>query len=189
MGTSDPESMLQQAMAAVNAGDLVQGRALLESVLEQDPNNDWAWVWLSGCVEDPLQRRICLQQALKANPENPAALDGIRVLDGELVQAASVAPSLLESRLAAIGMGEVSAAAPPTASPPTPDYAASPSLTPGASPAVEVDQPADRPEAPRRRRVGFWIVLFLAVFVLAVVVCGLVVWLVALPLVSELGYF
>lgn len=190
MGTSDPESLLQQAMAAVNAGDLVQGRALLESVLEQDPTNDWAWVWLSGCVEDPLQRRICLQQALKANPENPAALDGMRVLDGELVPATSVAPSLLESRLAAIGMGEVSAAPSPAAAPPAPDYAASPSLVPGPSPAVEVEeQPAEQPEAPRRRRVGFWIVLFLAVFILAVVVCGLVAWLVVLPLATELGYF
>jgi len=189
MGTSDPESMLQQAMAAVNAGDLVQGRALLESVLEQDPTNDWAWVWLSGCVEDPLQRRICLQQALKANPENPAALDGMRVLDGELVPAASVAPSLLESRLAAIGMGEPSAAPPPTASPPTPEYAASPSLVPGVSQSVEAEEAAEQPDAPHRRGIGFWIVLFLAVSLLAVVVCGLVAWLVVLPIVSELGYF
>jgi hypothetical protein len=188
MGTSESQSVLEQAMAAVNAGDLVQGRALLESVLEKDPSNDWAWVWLSGCVEDPLQKRICLQQALKANPHNEAALDGMKVLDGELVPAASVAPTLLESRLAAIGMGEGAAAVPLAASATSIDYAASPSLTDDLSPvrpeeATGTNQPASKP-----RRRGLFLVVLLLVFLLAVFVCGLVLWQVVLPLATEFGY-
>lgn len=188
MGTSESQSMLEQAMAAVNAGDLVQGRALLENVLESEPSNDWAWVWLSGCVDDPLQRRICLQQALKANPHNEAALDGMKVLDGELVPAASVAPTLLESRLAAIGMGEGSTGAPHAASAQAIDYAASPSLADDVSPVRPVDTSDGNEAAPKPRRRGLLIVVLLLVVLLAVFVCGLVLWQVVLPLMTELGY-
>jgi hypothetical protein len=104
LSTPELEALLEQAIDHVNAGELEQGRAQLERVLEQDPKNDQAWVWLSGCVEEPMQRRICLQQALSANPNNQAALDGMEVLNGKLVQASEVPPSLLESRLSAIGM-------------------------------------------------------------------------------------
>ncbi len=114
MSTPEMEQLLQRAITHVNAGELDQGRALLEKILEQDPKNDLAWVWLSGCVDDPMQRRICLQQALSANPGNQAALDGMRVLDGELVQSSSGRPSLIESRLSAISMGESAASMPAT---------------------------------------------------------------------------
>ncbi len=119
MSTPEMEQLLQRAITHVNAGELDQGRALLEKILEQDPKNDLAWVWLSGCVDDPMQRRICLQQALSANPDNQSALDGMRVLDGELVQSAPGATSLLDRRLSAISMGET-AASMPTPQQPTP---------------------------------------------------------------------
>jgi len=123
MSTPDLDQLLKQAIACVNAGQLNEGRALLEQVLQRNPRNDRAWVWLSGCVEDPRQRRICLQQALLANPNNKAAQDGMKVLDGELVQAS--APSLLESRMAAIGLAadtvvSTRPSTPATAAPPPP---------------------------------------------------------------------
>ena len=183
MGASDSEALLRQAMAAVNAGDLTRGRALLEQILEKDPQNDWAWVWLSGCVEDPLQRRICLQQALKANPNNPAALDGMKVLDGELEQVSSTPSSLLESRLAAIGIG----------GPVTPEAAVPTALTTQleATDAVMVQDESFQesitaaPAKPRGSR--WWLWLILGVFLLAIFVCGLVAWQVVLPLLEVLS--
>ncbi len=139
MSTPELEALLEQAIAHVNAGELEQGRALLERVLEQDPKNDRAWVWLSGCVEDPRQRRICLQQALNANPNNQAALDGMQVLEGNLVQASQVPPSLLESRLSAIGMGDQVA---PASSPPPPPAPEATAVSPVAPmPAEFVEEP------------------------------------------------
>ena len=164
MSQSDVGELLEEAMARVNAGELSQGRALLERTLEQDPHNDPAWVWLSGCVEDPRQRRICLEQALNVNPVNQAALDGMKLLDGQLVQVASAEPTLLERRLTAIGMGEGESAAweqdadaALLESPPAPIY----------------DDVAHLPEEPDVRRP---LILALAlVLVLAFLACGLVV--------------
>jgi hypothetical protein len=147
VSTPEMEQLLQRAITHVNAGELDQGRALLEKILEQDPKNDRAWVWLSGCVEDPMQRRICLQQALSANSNNQAALDGMRVLDGELVQSSSGRPSLIESRLSAISMGESAAnmPSPQEAVPTSPEESGPPpelGQEPGeAAPAEEVKKP------------------------------------------------
>ena len=169
MSTPELEALIEEAIANVNAGELGQGRALLEQVLEQDPKNDRAWVWLSGCVEDPRQRRICLQQALNANPDNQAALEGMQVLEGELVQASEVPPSLLESRLSAIGMGDEVEA--PESTPPTPE----PDVA--APPEPELTELAEEPatdetvESPRRGRA---ILLVAVVLFLFLIVCVLV---------------
>jgi hypothetical protein len=180
MDSPDTESLLAQAVAAVNGGDLVQGRALLEKILESDPRNDWAWVWLSGCVQDPLQRRICLQQALKVNPQNTAAQDGIKVLDGELTQASSAAPSLLESRLAAIGMGEQE----PAATAPAPAAEAAIPQSSGEAMAGDAGQAVEGGSPPRRRKRGLLVLLIVLVLLLGALVCGLVAWQVVLPMVG-----
>jgi hypothetical protein len=165
VSTPELEALLEQAIDHVNAGQLEQGRALLERVLEQDPRNDRAWVWLSGCVEDPMQRRICLQQALAVNPKNPAALDGMQVLEGNLVPASEAQPSLLESRLSAIGMGD----RPPAERPTQATVAPEPTYEEYVSPA-----PAEEEEevAPRPRRRGI-LLLVAAILLLFLVVCAL----------------
>lgn len=141
MSTPDLDQLLKQAIVCVNAGQLKEGRALLEQVLQRNPKHDRAWVWLSGCVEDPRQRRICLQQALLANPNNKAAQDGMKVLDGELVQAS--APSLLESRMAAIGLAADTLVSTrpsaPTTAPPLPTVPAPVGSAPSATAAFAPD--------------------------------------------------
>jgi len=169
VSTPELEALLQQAIAQVEAGGLKQGRALLERVLEQDPRNDRAWVWLSGCVEEPLQRRICLQQALKANPNNQAALDGMDLLEGRLVPASQLPPSLLETRLSAIGMGDQAVGkTAPTAGPASPQVGP---VTPVPPELAEEQMPEEAVQAPGRGRL---VLLIAAVVLLFVVVCALV---------------
>ncbi len=171
MSTPEIEQLLKRAVTHVNAGELGQGRALLEKILEQDSKNDRAWVWLSGCVDNPMQRRICLQQALSANPNNQAALDGMKVLDGELAQAPVSQPSLLESRLSAIGMGgsAVSMPAPTIAPPPSPEAMAAAPVAPPQAGGEEA--PAESGKKPRTLRIVLLVAVVLIIFC---VVCGLV---------------
>jgi hypothetical protein len=183
VSTPELEALIEEAIVYVNTGETAQGRALLERVLEQDPKNDRAWVWMSACVEGAQQRRICLQQALNANPNNQAALDGMKVLEGELVQASEVPPSLLESRLSAIGMGDqVAPSSLPPEEPALPPESALVSPVPPA-PTELVEEPAtgEALESPRRGRL---ILLVAAVLLLFVIVCVLVVGLVVPPLLQ-----
>jgi len=173
VSTPESEALLEEAVAYVNAGKFERGRALLERVLEQDPKNDRAWVWLSGCVEDPRQRRICLQQALNANPNSQAALDGMQVLEGKLVPASQAPPSLLESRLSAIGMGtQVTPGGPPPVSPSAwPETATVSPVAPARARLVEEPGAGMAQEKPRRGRI---VLLVAVVLLLFVVVCALV---------------
>jgi hypothetical protein len=189
VSTPENEALLEQAIAHVNAGEIEQGRAELERVLEQNPKNDRAWVWLSGCVEDPRQRRICLQQALNANPNNQAALDGMQALEGKLVHSSQAPPSLVESRLSAIGMGdEATPSSPPPVSPSPPPEEAAVVSPVEPEPAESIEEPTIEAigdeEVVKKPRRGRIVLLAAVVLLLFLVVCILVAAVVVLPLLG-----
>ena len=64
---------LQQAIAAIKAGDKETGQQLLAQVISADPQNEAAWVWLATVVDDPQRQRECLHKVLKMNPNNEIA--------------------------------------------------------------------------------------------------------------------
>jgi hypothetical protein len=78
--TDQTQFLLNQAAAAIKAGDLVGGRKLLENVLETDPDNESAWLWMSAAVESDDERRHCLQQILRINPDSAQARLGLEKL-------------------------------------------------------------------------------------------------------------
>ena len=68
---------LHQAIAATRDGRRDDARALLLHLLEADPRNERAWLWLSGVVDDPEDVKICLENVLALNPSNPRARQGL----------------------------------------------------------------------------------------------------------------
>ena len=72
---------LQDAIAAINAGDKARGKQILAQLLHQDPANESAWLWMSGTVDNPEQRRFCLEKVLAINPANTAAQAGLNSLN------------------------------------------------------------------------------------------------------------
>jgi len=64
---------LSQAIAAVRAGELASGKQTLTALVQSEPNNDQAWMWLAVCLEDPVQKKYCLNRALAINPDNDSA--------------------------------------------------------------------------------------------------------------------
>jgi tetratricopeptide (TPR) repeat protein len=79
---TDVQALLNQGIAAAKAGREDEARDLLSQVLELDPGNERAWLWMSGVVSDA-EKIVCLQNVLEINPSNELALVGLESLLGE----------------------------------------------------------------------------------------------------------
>lgn len=72
---------LGQAIKFIKSGDRAYGKNLLTEILETDPENETAWLWMSAVVDTDGQRRECLKEVLKFNPNNQAAKRGLEKLE------------------------------------------------------------------------------------------------------------
>ena len=61
------EDALNMAVEAVERGDLQKGEAALSWVLQEDPKNTAAWIWLACCAPDDSSRQICYRRASALN--------------------------------------------------------------------------------------------------------------------------
>jgi tetratricopeptide (TPR) repeat protein len=62
--------MLQRAIQSARAGQKTEARDLLIQVVEIDPRNEMAWMWLSGLVDTLEDRIIACENVLTINPAN-----------------------------------------------------------------------------------------------------------------------
>jgi tetratricopeptide (TPR) repeat protein len=66
----DSADLLRQAVQAARSGRELTARDLFQDVVRLDPNNELAWMWLSGLL-DPLEDRIeACERVLSINPGN-----------------------------------------------------------------------------------------------------------------------
>jgi hypothetical protein len=64
---------LSQAVHLIKSGNKAAALPILKEVVQTEPNNENAWLWLYSCVEDIEQKKYCLRQAIKINPSNQDA--------------------------------------------------------------------------------------------------------------------
>jgi len=64
---------LEKGIVALRAGQREVARQALAQAVCSDPEDARAWFWLSHCVNDPGQRRECLERVLRLDPANEAA--------------------------------------------------------------------------------------------------------------------
>ena len=83
---------LNLAIAAIKSGDKPYGLRLLSEVVESEPANETAWLWLSACVDKAGQKKYCLNRALTINPGNQHAIRGLTHLNQHF-------PSLVEEAI------------------------------------------------------------------------------------------
>jgi len=62
--------MVQRAIQSARAGRRSEARDLLLHVVEADPQNELAWMWLSGLVDSLEDRMIACENVLTINPAN-----------------------------------------------------------------------------------------------------------------------
>ena len=72
--------LLQKGIDAAKAKQVAEARSILRRVVELEPRNETAWLWLSGVVETDEQRITCLENVLAINPDNKAAQKGLNIL-------------------------------------------------------------------------------------------------------------
>lgn len=62
--------LLRQGVEAARAGQKLEARKIFMQVVEIDPQNELAWMWLSGLMDDLEDRIIACENVLTINPAN-----------------------------------------------------------------------------------------------------------------------
>ena len=62
--------LLRQGVEAARAGQKLESRKIFMQVVEIDPQNELAWMWLSGLMDDLEDRIIACENVLTINPAN-----------------------------------------------------------------------------------------------------------------------
>ncbi len=84
------DGRLSQAIARINAGDRQAASRMLAALIQDDPLNEAAWMWLSLAVIDPRRRQYCLRKVLAINPNNAQARAELEKQGG--LKAAAIPP-------------------------------------------------------------------------------------------------
>lgn len=77
---------------STEANQRQKATTLLRQVIEQDPSNIPAWLWLSTVVTDPRDKRLCLENVLHLEPGNRPAKQGLAHLDHQATLAPPAPP-------------------------------------------------------------------------------------------------
>jgi len=85
MAASEIEQRIQRALKALRAGDKEQARSILLSVVDEQEDNERAWLYLSAAVETLEEQQICLENVLAINPANEKARQGLERVNKALV--------------------------------------------------------------------------------------------------------
>jgi hypothetical protein len=97
LATGEVERLLKEGQAAARSGDMAAARTLLTQVVERDPHNEKAWMWLSGVVVEPEEQQICLENVLVINPQNTKARKGLEYISTKTGISPSVSAAAVSS--------------------------------------------------------------------------------------------
>ena len=74
---------LNQAVQLIKSGNKIAALPILKEIVQAEPNNENAWLWLYSCVEKVEQKKYCLQQAIRINPDNQKAHEALLKLESQ----------------------------------------------------------------------------------------------------------
>lgn len=82
--------MFNEALGAIEKGEKIRARDLLTRYLKSNPQDAAGWIWMSAVVDTPREITYCLQEALKRDPNNSAARQGLVLLGAHAPEESSV---------------------------------------------------------------------------------------------------
>jgi N-acetylneuraminic acid mutarotase len=71
---------LQEAISLARTGNKERARALLIQIIQQEPNNEAAWLWLVDCLSNDTQRIEALERFLQLSPDSERANKALALL-------------------------------------------------------------------------------------------------------------
>ena len=74
------ETLLQQGIGEVRAGNKREGARLLAQVVKTEPQSEEAWFWLAAATDQPSEAAACLRRVLAINPNNTRASQALEML-------------------------------------------------------------------------------------------------------------
>ncbi|MCD4686491.1 MAG: hypothetical protein K8S97_11210 [Anaerolineae bacterium] len=81
--------LFKQGKDAARAGDKTTAHDLFRQAIEVDPYHEQVWLWLASVVETDDDRRVCFENVLELNPNNPTARRQLQKMDPHTVQHAT----------------------------------------------------------------------------------------------------
>lgn len=99
-------SLLTQAERNASYGKNAAAETIYRQILDEAPNAEEAWLGLAQVINDPAEKRAAYGRALELEPDMPAAIAGLAVLDGRPI------PPEVEAALAAEAAAEAEAQRP-----------------------------------------------------------------------------
>lgn len=82
MSASDLHAQLQEAITLAQAGQRSEARAMLRQIVEADPEQELAWLWLATVSTRRDERIAFLERALALNPDNATSRQAYVQLTG-----------------------------------------------------------------------------------------------------------
>jgi tetratricopeptide (TPR) repeat protein len=95
---SSQEIMFREAVQAAQSGDRSRSRDLLTRLLKVRQDNVEYWIWMSAVVETPKERKFCLKEALRLDPQNTVARRGLVLLGAMPPDESQVVPLQFQQR-------------------------------------------------------------------------------------------
>lgn len=87
MRSSQLQTQLRDAIQLAQSGQRSEARHLLEGVVQQNPNDALAWMWLATLSTDRAERIACLERTLILDPDNARAQDAYTQITGRAFEA------------------------------------------------------------------------------------------------------
>lgn len=100
------DAMLREAVDAISKGQRIRARDLLTRLLRTDQTSAEYWLWMSSVVDTQQERIYCLESALKLDPTNTAARQGLIML-GRLKPGEEIKPVPPPKRSTAVELEEL----------------------------------------------------------------------------------
>lgn len=83
MTIGSSNELMQEGIRHVREGRMGDAYKVFKKVIDRNPRNEFAWIWVSVTSEDRAEKRAALEKALEINPNSQHAKEALRTLNAE----------------------------------------------------------------------------------------------------------